>query len=210
MMKTSEPRTFSWISTKISMSAKRRTLDLVSDNGSASAISCASAGLELPATSLIDPFLADIDASPGALVDRTFSIPDTHKLARFDCASVISSRRRSGKKGPSVFLRKIRIGSAIFLFSAGAVAERGAAEGVRRRAGIGNRRPLAARRRRGGGLSGRRSVDHAGKPRQAGLGDAPEHHIVGGGPSVAAGLSGGFLAGQPQRALLVAVVDVPY
>src|SRR3954447_12853200 len=83
MMKTSEPRTFSWISTKISMSAKRRTLDLVSDNCSASAISCASAGLELPATSLIEPFLADIDAFPGALVDRTFSIPDTHKTGAF-------------------------------------------------------------------------------------------------------------------------------
>src|SRR3954452_20942055 len=166
MMKTSEPRTFSWISTKISMSAKRRTLDLVSDNGSASAISCASAGLELPATSLIDPFLADIDASPGALVDRTFSIPDTHKLARFDCASVISSRRRSGNPGPSVFLRKIRIGSAIFLFSAGAVAEHGGAGVLRGRAGTGDRGPLAARWRRRGRRIGCRSVDHAGKPGQ--------------------------------------------
>ena len=35
MMKTSEPRTFSWISTKISMSAKRRTLALVSGSSSA-------------------------------------------------------------------------------------------------------------------------------------------------------------------------------
>src|SRR3954452_16927783 len=83
MMKRSEPRTFSWISTKISISAKRRTLDLVSDNSSASAISCAKAGLELPATSLIEPFLADIDAFPGALVDMTFSIPDTHKTGAF-------------------------------------------------------------------------------------------------------------------------------
>jgi hypothetical protein len=38
MMKTSEPRTFSWISTKISMSAKRRTLALVS--GSAASGDC--------------------------------------------------------------------------------------------------------------------------------------------------------------------------
>jgi hypothetical protein len=30
--------------------------------------------LELPATSLIEPFLADIDASPRALLDTTFSI----------------------------------------------------------------------------------------------------------------------------------------
>src|SRR5205823_3664282 len=31
-------------------------------------------GLELPATSLIEPFLADIDASSLALLDTTFSI----------------------------------------------------------------------------------------------------------------------------------------
>src|SRR3984893_16565103 len=34
MMKASEPRTFSWISTKISMSAKRRTTALVSGRSS--------------------------------------------------------------------------------------------------------------------------------------------------------------------------------
>src|ERR1700712_1349238 len=76
MMKTSEPRTFSRISTKISMSAKRRTLALVSASSRKDAISCANAGLELPATSLMEPFLADIDASPRGLVDTTFSISD--------------------------------------------------------------------------------------------------------------------------------------
>src|SRR6266704_147543 len=84
MMKASEPRTFSWISTKISMSAKRRTTALASVRPSPWAISCASAGLELPATSLIEPFLADIDASPRALLDTTFSISDTCKPAGFD------------------------------------------------------------------------------------------------------------------------------
>src|SRR3954453_16357356 len=84
MMKTSEPRTFSWISTKISISAKRRTLDLVSDNSSAFAISLARTGLELPATSLIEPFLADIDASPRALVGTTFSISITLGTAPVD------------------------------------------------------------------------------------------------------------------------------
>src|SRR5664279_2556504 len=54
--KTSAPRTFSWISTKISMSAKRFTTALVSVVLRYSAICCASAGLELPATSLIAPF----------------------------------------------------------------------------------------------------------------------------------------------------------
>src|SRR5204863_4798206 len=84
MMNASEPRTFSRISTKISLSAKRRTLALVSGRFSQLAISWARTGLELPATSLIEPFLADIDASPRALLDTTFSISDTCKPAGFD------------------------------------------------------------------------------------------------------------------------------
>src|SRR5215207_439470 len=84
MTYASEPRTFSRISTKISLSANRRTLALASVKSSLSAISCASAGLELPATSLIEPFLADIDASPRVLLDTTFSILDTCTSAGFD------------------------------------------------------------------------------------------------------------------------------
>src|SRR5882757_2713931 len=85
MMNASEPRTFSRISTKISLSAKRRTLALASGRCSHSAISWASTGLELPATSLIEPFLADIDASPRALLDTTFSISrNPREPARFD------------------------------------------------------------------------------------------------------------------------------
>src|SRR4029450_4318364 len=57
MTNTSVPRTFSWISTKISMSAKRRTTALVSGVARYAAIAWASAGLELPATSLIAPLL---------------------------------------------------------------------------------------------------------------------------------------------------------
>src|SRR5437879_9482409 len=74
MMKASEPRTFSWISTKISMSAKRRTTALVSGRSRPCAMACARAGLELPATSLMEPFLADMDASSRALLDTTFNI----------------------------------------------------------------------------------------------------------------------------------------
>src|SRR5664279_6079191 len=54
--KTSAPRTFSWISTKTSISAKRLTTALVSVVLRYPAICWASAGLELPATSLIAPF----------------------------------------------------------------------------------------------------------------------------------------------------------
>src|ERR1700687_4902992 len=106
MMKTSEPRTFSWIWTKISMSAKRRTTALVSCRSRPLAISCASAGLELPATSLIEPFLADIDASPRALLDTTFSISDTCKPAGCDGRGDIRQVARLATHGggfPDVF-----------------------------------------------------------------------------------------------------------
>src|SRR5262249_7892293 len=62
MTKTSAPRTFSWISTKISMSANRRTTALVIGVPIYLPIASASAGLELPATSLIAPFLPVIPA----------------------------------------------------------------------------------------------------------------------------------------------------
>src|SRR5215475_4760173 len=74
--KTSLPRTFSWISTKISMSAKRRTTALVSGVARWAAMASASAGLELPATSLIAPLLGRIAVSRrnayarGALITR--------------------------------------------------------------------------------------------------------------------------------------------
>src|SRR3989441_12392357 len=92
MMKASEPRTFSWISTKISISAKRRTTALVSGSPSPPAISRARAGLELPATSLIEPFLADIDASPRALLETMFSISVYPRNRRVSTSEVISRR----------------------------------------------------------------------------------------------------------------------
>src|ERR1700724_3206361 len=61
--KTSLPRTFSWISTKISMSAKRRTTALVRGVARWAAMASASAGLELPATSLIAPLFGRIAVS---------------------------------------------------------------------------------------------------------------------------------------------------
>src|SRR6516165_713152 len=56
------------------MSAKRRTTVLVSGSPSWSAMAFASTGLELPATSLMAPFLADIEASPRALLETLVSI----------------------------------------------------------------------------------------------------------------------------------------
>src|ERR1700689_223279 len=52
-------------------------------------------------------------------------------------------------------------------------------------------------------------VDHAAEAAQSSLRDPPQYQIVGGGPGVASGLAGRFLAGKTQRALLVAVIDVP-
>src|ERR1700739_1896454 len=107
-MKTSEPRTFSWISTNISMSAKRRTTALVSGRCAQLAFSWASAGLELPATSLIEPFLADIDASPRALLDTTFSISRNPGNRRVSMAEEISGRRLGWQPIGPVFPGKNR------------------------------------------------------------------------------------------------------
>src|ERR1700739_3961766 len=82
-MKASEPRTFSWISTKISFSAKRRTTVLASGSPRPPAISFASIGLELPATILMAPFLADIEASPRGLLEILSSISDYPRNRRF-------------------------------------------------------------------------------------------------------------------------------
>ena len=54
MMKTSSPRTFSWISTNTSMSAKRCTVALVSSTRSEAAMASARGRLLLPASSFIE------------------------------------------------------------------------------------------------------------------------------------------------------------
>src|SRR6267378_5287185 len=114
MMNTSEPRTFSWISTKISMSAKRRTMALVSGRWSQLAISCARAGLELPATSLMEPFLADIDPSPRALLDTTFSISGYPQPARFDERGDIKEVARLATHSPPFSCQNHRLGHYLY------------------------------------------------------------------------------------------------
>src|SRR4051812_323184 len=103
MMKASEPRTFSWISTKISMSAKRRTTALVRGTPIPSAIAWASAGLELPAISLMEPFLADIDASCLALLDTTFSISRYPRVRRVSMGEEISGTKCRWQPGRRLF-----------------------------------------------------------------------------------------------------------
>src|SRR6201999_3096066 len=90
-MKASEPRTFSWISTKISMSAKRRTTPLVREMPIPSAIACANTGLELPAISLIEPFLADIEDASRWLLATFFSI------SGFPAKRLLTSEGLSGR-----------------------------------------------------------------------------------------------------------------
>ena len=158
MMKTSEPRTFSWISTKISMSAKRRTLALVSGRCSQLAISWASTGLELPATSLIEPFLADIDASPRALLDTMFSISrNPREPARFDERGDIRQgarlathcRRFPGQKWAVTGLYRAAL--------LGAVAERGDAGCI-----LGGYGPFRTRHRGAARRPGREQASHPG------------------------------------------------
>src|SRR5260370_13443971 len=107
MMKASEPRTFSWISTKISMSAKRRTTALVSGRPRPAAMACAMAGLELPATSLMEPFLADIEASPRVLLDTTFSISGFPGTGLIQRARRYQAGGGAGNPWERGFLRKI-------------------------------------------------------------------------------------------------------
>src|ERR1700760_1435982 len=104
---TSEPRTFSWISTKISMSANRRTIALVGGTLSHLEICCASSGLELPATSLMEPFFADMDASPRALLDTTFNISEYPWNSAPATSEVISRRWLGWQPVAPLFLRKI-------------------------------------------------------------------------------------------------------
>ncbi len=73
-MNTSDPRTFSWISTKISMSAKRRTYRFGQRRAEACGDGVGQSGVQFPAMSLIDPFFADIDASPRVIVATVFNI----------------------------------------------------------------------------------------------------------------------------------------
>ena len=56
------------------MSAKRRTLALVSGTPSTEEISAANSGFELPATSLMEPFFAEIAASPFDVGETLFNM----------------------------------------------------------------------------------------------------------------------------------------
>src|SRR5258705_7349795 len=208
MMKASEPRTFSWISTKISMSANRRTTALVSGTPSPAAISCARAGLELPATSLIEPFLAAIGASPRALLETTFSISGHPRNRRVATSEVISRRWRGWQPVTSGFPAQNQYFGSILLMAA--VPQRRDAECARDGRGplrACHRRVALARRRRR--RIRRRSIDHGAEAAQSGLRDFPQHQIVGGGPGIPSGLDGPFFAAQAERPLLVAVIDVP-
>jgi hypothetical protein len=85
--------------------------------------------LELPATSLIEPFLADIDASPRALLETMFSISIYRRNRRVSTSEVISGGGAAGNPLYRVFLRKISIPATILLIAA--VPERSDAEGTR-------------------------------------------------------------------------------
>src|SRR4029453_9602153 len=88
------------------MSAKRRTTALVRGTPIPSAIACASAGLELPAISLMEPFLADIDAPCLALLDTTFSISRYPRVRRVSMGREISGRKCGWQPSTRLFLGK--------------------------------------------------------------------------------------------------------
>jgi hypothetical protein len=65
------------------LSAKRRTLALVNGTSSHAEIAAASSGFELPATSLIEPFFAEIAASPFEVGDTLFNISSAFRNPRY-------------------------------------------------------------------------------------------------------------------------------
>src|ERR1700759_3333582 len=202
-MKASEPRTFSWISTKTSMSAKRRTTALVSGSPSPSAMAWASAGLELPAISLIEPFLADIEDASRWLLVTLFSIAGFSLQNGFRRARTYQAGCAAGNPDKAISWAKMPVAAGIWLMVG--VAERRETRGSRR-IGAGDRGAARA----GGGRSRRRTVDHAGQAAEACLRDLAQHEVVGRAPGIAAGLAADLLAREAQRALLVAVIDVPH
>src|SRR5882724_256340 len=171
MMNASEPRTFSRISTKISLSANRRTLALASGRFSQLAISWASTGLELPATSLIEPFLADIDASPRALLDTTFSISrNPRETGAFRWARRYQAGGAAGNPLPPFSRPKMGRYGTLSTALLGAEAKRSDGGSI-----LSGNDPIRTRHRgaaadRGGGRRRiRRSIDHAGEAGEAGL-----------------------------------------
>src|SRR4051794_8550050 len=217
MTKASEPRTFSWISTKISMSAKRRTTALVSGRSRPCAMACARAGLELPATSLMEPFLADMDASSRALLDTMFNIKQYPLEARLRRARKYQAGGCNGNPGRYVFPAKSRVRPTVWP-EIGPVVSRGLSLGIAQRRGRHLRRRSVRDHARHGrpAQAGsrarrlRRAVDHVGKSAESGLGNLPQHEVVGSGPRIPAAFGRcRFLAGKTQRPLLVGVVDVP-
>src|SRR6185312_5214273 len=186
-MKASEPRTFSWISTKISMSAKRRTTPLVRGTPIPSAIACASAGLELPAISLMEPFLADIDASPRALLDTTFSISRNPRNRRFSMGEEIPGGWLGWQPvGPVFPVKKRQIRDFYWGSLLGAVAERGGRERI-----LGGYSTFHTRHRGTAALGGRGrpcirgSVYHTRQPAEASLRNLAQYEVVGRRPGVA-------------------------
>src|SRR5258705_9590454 len=176
MMKASEPRTFSWIATKISMSAKRRTTALVSGRPNPCAISCASAGLELPATSLIEPFLADIDASPRALLDTTFSISSPYRTGGFRWARRYQAGGAAGNPLPRFSRQNCQLkrvfGALLGAVGEGTVARSRACHGWAAAAWGGS-----GRRHVGGG-----AIDHSAGPAQGPPPGLSPNHILRRGP----------------------------
>src|SRR6476660_6403289 len=121
---TSAPRTFSWISTNTSPSAKRLTIAFASEIFRYLAMSPASIGLELPATSLIAPLLPVIRKS---LLRAAFNARSAQRrrdvLGRFglclrrhrvrigtENAEYAGRLRRSARRGQRHLRRRFDIG----------------------------------------------------------------------------------------------------
>ena len=78
------------------------------------AIAWARAGFEFPATSLMEPFLADMDASSRALLDTTFNIREYPLAARLRRARKYQAEGCDGNPGCYVLPSKSRVGPTVW------------------------------------------------------------------------------------------------
>src|ERR1700759_1082025 len=180
-MKASEPRTFSWISTKTSMSAKRRTTALVSGSPSPSAMAWASAGLELPAISLIEPFLADIEDASRWLLATFFSISGFPATGWFRRAREYQGGDAEGNPQAPNSWAKMAGPAGIWLM-VGVAQSRKTTAWFSRFAGARDRGAALAGGRRRRHI--RSAVDHAGQAAEAGLRDLAQHQVVRRAPGI--------------------------
>ena len=178
-MKASEPRTFSWISTKISMSAKRRTTALVERQPEPIGDGVGERRVGIAGDQLDRAVLGRHRGLLPVGCWRPFS---AYRVSLgtgwFRRAREYQGGDAKGNPRRAISWAKMAVAAGIWLMVGVAQSRKttGSARPARRR----SRPPVPRPAGRRGRL--RRAVDHAGQPAQARLRDLAQHEVVGGAP----------------------------